>query len=326
MNDDHVGDDARIDDAALDACEDRLTALASGDRPRGEDAAEDLLLTLLADWRAETAAAPLPELPGDREIAEALAPNVTPLRPRRGWVPGGEHHHGVRPAMWQAVTGAAAVAAVLVGGLSVAAHNSAPGDPLWGVNKSIFAEHAGNVELVSELSDSLSRAESAARTGDRDTAERLLQEVSERLDQVGDAEKRVELIRMRDAIERDLSRVTPTSVPSPAPAPRPPMATPGPQTLVPAPPEAAAGAPTPTMPVIPVPLDGLSISTTLQIPIDTSRLQDLLSSDTDEPEQDMGAMNDPDGPDVQPTVVPTPAKTTTRPTATAAPDRVRGGN
>ena len=49
-----------------------------------------------------------------------------------------------------AVTGAAAVAAVIVGGLSVAAHSAMPGDPLWGVSKTMFSDRAGNVELVME--------------------------------------------------------------------------------------------------------------------------------------------------------------------------------
>ncbi len=122
MNDDEVDPGTRDDDASLtdERCEPGeverddalLDALAAGDRP----ASEDPLLALLSDWRAEVGAAPLPGLPSAEEIEIALAPNVSRLWPRRGWAKSHEHHHGQRPALWQAVTGAAAVAAVIVGG------------------------------------------------------------------------------------------------------------------------------------------------------------------------------------------------------------------
>lgn len=321
MNDDHVdltrgsGDPDSLehtacDEADLDRTESVLAALGAGERP---DGAEDALLALLAGWRAEVDAAPLPPLPGDDEIAAALAPNVTPLRPRRGWAPAREHHHGERPALWQAVTGAAAVAAIIVGGLSVAAHSAMPGDPLWGVSKTIFSERAGDVELVADLSQHLAAADAAAREGHTEEAKRLLGEVTDRLDEVSDAAERVELMKRRDAIRRDLSRITPTTVPSPAPAPPLPPA-PGAATLVPVPvpplPTTPVLPPPPAgLPVIPVPLDGLRISTTLRIPIDPQRLQDFLSPTTGQevPQED------------EPTAQPAP--TTTR-TVTTVPTAV----
>lgn|GEM_PF-2840291 len=297
------------DDASLDAQEILLAALGAGERPVGGDAAEQRLLDVLADWRASTEAAPLPALPTDREIHEALSPEVVSLHSRRGRVRAGEHHHGRRPAMWQAVTGAAAVAAVLVGGLSVAAHQSAPGDPLWGVNKTIFADHAGEVELVSELTDSLQRAGDAARNGDRDTAARLLEEVSARLGQVGDPGQRVELMRLRDAIERDLSRVTPTAVPSPAPAPAPEAGRP-PQSIVPVTPTSPVEPPvSPTAPpVVPVPPDALRTSSSPVPPVDPQRLQDLLSPSTVQPGPDVRQLAPEGGAGgASPTAVPTSA-------------------
>ncbi|WP_314038505.1 anti-sigma-D factor RsdA [Dietzia sp. CH92] len=324
MNDDDVDPGRRDDAASLDVPDadhpevDRddalLDALGRGERPEGDDP----LLALLADWRAETDAVELPALPSYEEIEVALAPNVSRLWPRRGWVSAGDHHHGRRPALWQAVTGAAAVAAVIVGGLSVAAHSAMPGDPLWGVSKTIFSDRAGDVELVNDLTEFLSAADLAAREGDRGEAERLLDEVSERLDEVTDASERVELMKRRDAIKRDLSRVTPSTVPSPEPAPAPaPAPAPGAATLVP-------GVPVPLpsnlippppagMPVIPLPLDGLRISTTLQIPIDTQRIQDFLAPTTGRPSGDVG-QDQLDGP-------PSPSRTTVTqvPTPTQQP-------
>ena len=353
MNDDDVdhttgpGDDASLDHAAcdpadLDATEAALAALGAGGRPGDAD---DPLLALLADWRAETAAAPLPALPSDEEIAAALSPNVVPLRPLRGWARRHEHHHGQRPALWQAVTGAAAVAAIIVGGLSVAAHSAMPGDPLWGVSKTMFSDRAGDVELVATLSEHLAEADAAAREGDTDRAKRLLGEVSERLDEVSDAAERVELMKRRDAIRRDLSRVVPTTVPSPEPRPADP-ARPGPgaATLVPAP-----GMPLPNqplvpppgagLPVIPVPLDGLRISTTLQIPVDPQRLRDLIpprqsQEPAPRPEQDMQQLHQAPAPETQAPVtsVPTspvqptaPADLTAQESEAAPPSPSAGG-
>ena len=295
MNDDDFGQQGWDDVASLDAQDvDRaevarddelLDLLGNGDLTDSDDP----LVALLAGWRAETDAAAMPPLPSAEEIEVAMAPNVTQLRPRRGWTRRGDHHHGTRPALWQAVTGAAAVAAMIVGGLSVAAHSAMPGDPLWGVSKTIFSDRAGEVELVNDLSEFLAAADDAAREGDHGEAERLLEQVSERLDEVDNAAERVELMKRRDAIRRDLSRVTPSAVPSPAPAPAPaPGQAPSPQqgqaTLVPGVPVPLPSnlipPPAPGMPVIPLPMDGLGISTTLQIPIDTQRLQDFLAPTT----------------------------------------------
>ncbi|MFL0580424.1 hypothetical protein [Dietzia sp. 179-F 9C3 NHS] len=321
MNDDadHTtgpGDDASLyhaacDPADLDATEAALAALGAGGHPGDAD---DPLLALLADWRAETAAAPLPALPSDEEIAAALSPNVVPLR---GWARRREHHHGQRPALWQAVTGAAAVAAIIVGGLSVAAHSAMPGDPLWGVSKTMFSDRAGDVELVATLSEHLAEADAAAREGDTDRAKRLLGEVSERLGEVSDAAERVELMKRRDAISRDLSRVVPTTVPSPEPRPADP-ASPGPgaATLVPAP---AMPLPDTGLPVIPVPLDGLRISTTLQIPVDPQRLRDLIppqQSQEPRPEQDLQQLHQAPAPETQAPVTSVPTSPV-QPTAPA---------
>lgn len=336
MNDDHVDPVFRsedvasladgIDPAEIDRDDAFLAALGAGERPAGGDA-DAALLAILANWRDEVDSAPLPALPGDDEIAVALSPNITRMRPRSGWAKSHEHHHGERPALWQAATGAAAVAAVIVGGLSVAAHSAMPGDPLWGVSKSIFSDRAGNVELVSDLSEHLTAADLAARDGDRDTAERLLGEVTDRLDEVDDAAERVELMKRRDAIQRGLSRVTPSSVPSPAPAPPPEAApAPGPATIAPGAPGPLPShllppPPPPGMPVIPLPLDGIKIPTTLQIPIDTQRLQDFLSPTTGQhapSTPDDEAMLAPQNPS-RTTVTQVP--TTQAPTQSAVPSK-----
>ena len=332
MNDDDVDPgtgtmpprSARMMSTAEVARDESSSTFGGGDRPAGDDPPGAARRLACRDRGSGTTRASRRR--GDRG---ALAPNVSRLWPRGGRSRSGGHHHGRRPALWQAVTGAAAVAAVVVGGLSVAAHSAMPGDPLWGVSKTIFSDRAGEVELVNDLSEYLAAADDAAREGDRDEAERLLEKVSQRLDEVSDASERVELMKRRDAILRDLSRVTPSAVPSPAPAPEPaPAPPPGQATLVPgalpAPlPSNLVPPPPPGMPVVPLPLDGLHISTTLQIPLDTQRIQDFLNPTTGQPadtlDEDTLLQQQPSPSRTTVTQVPTPTtalKTTKSPAAT----------
>ncbi|MBB1043793.1 hypothetical protein G6018_04545, partial [Dietzia sp. DQ11-44] len=104
---------------------------------------------------------------------------------------------------------------------------------------------------------------------------------------------------------------------APAPAPGPGQ---GPATLVPGVPVPLPSnlipPPPPGMPVIPLPLDGLRISTTLQIPIDTQRIQDFLAPTTGRPQP--GEV-DGTGPAPSPTRTTVTQVPTSGPAATSAP-------
>ena len=96
--------------------------------------------------------------------------------------------------------------AVAVGSMSIMAFNAQPGDPLWNVNQSIFGGESTDIDLVSALERDLAAANDALSRGDTAKTDRLLQSVSERLDGVESAADRVNLIRIRDQIQRQLDR------------------------------------------------------------------------------------------------------------------------
>lgn len=251
-----------------------LDALGRGDRPDAVDSTDDALFDLLLGARDATEAAPLPEGPSEYEIDTAFdrgvaadetgANQVASLdaaRERR------EHRRGSRRrGMSTMAVGAASLVAVAVGSLSIMAYNSQPGDPLWNVNQSIFGGESSDVDLVSALERDLAAANDALSRGDNEEASRLLQTVSDRLDGVESAADRVNLIRIRDQIQRQLDRGQAGergALPAPAePEPEPGQIQPDdeqapvPSTTTSVPPSVLQQAPEPTMAPEPPPVEG----------------------------------------------------------------------
>lgn len=191
-----------------------LDALGQGERPDAVDSTDDALFDLLLGARSATEAAPFPEGPSEYEIDTAFergaatdedgTEHVTSLdeaRERR------EHRRRGRKRGLSTITvGAASLVAVAVGSFSIMAFNAQPGDPLWNVNQSIFGGESTDIDLVSALERDLAAANDALSRGDTAKSDRLLQSVSERLDGVESAADRVNLIRIRDQIQRQLDR------------------------------------------------------------------------------------------------------------------------
>lgn len=232
--------DDQYDVDAVDAVDDLLDALSRGERPEAADAADGALYDLLLGWRDEVEAEPLPAGPTQHDIdsayGESAVPSLAVARKRREERRRPAVNHG-RNAFF---VGAAAVLAVAFGSLSVLAYSAQPGDALWQVNKTFFNNNAEGIELVSALRGDLDAANAALAAGDRERATELLESVSARLDGVQSAADRVELIRLRDQIERDINR---GAAPAPAPAPQvEPTQPPAPQ---PSPAPAPAPAPQP---------------------------------------------------------------------------------
>ena len=191
-----------------------LDALGQGERPDAVDSTDDALFDLLLGARSATEAAPFPEGPSEYEIDTAFergaatdedgTEHVTSLDEARGRR---EHRRGGRKRGLSTIAvGAASLVAVAVGSMSIMAFNAQPGDPLWNVNQSIFGGESTDIDLVSALERDLAAANDALSRGDTAEADRLLQSVSERLDGVESAADRVNLIRIRDQIQRQLDR------------------------------------------------------------------------------------------------------------------------
>lgn len=191
----------RADDALLDAIAggagraDLGPGYGFGAGTSAADQADDeRIAAILAAWRADIEADPMPELVGLDDAVEA----VTAGHEARDRV-----RSRARRRMPFAVAAAAAVLAIA--GMTVAVHGSKPGDALFGVNKVFFAEHAAEVAQVEEVRSNLERADAAVRQGDREGARRALEAAGLGLPQVP-APERPSLETERDRVEGSLTQ------------------------------------------------------------------------------------------------------------------------
>lgn len=149
-----VEDDGPIDLVELQADDELINALSSGlgvsgPGQQGYDA-NDRLVAMLASWRADVEAEPMPQLVEPDVAAEVLAPSrrsrrVSYLRP---------------------VIAAVAVAACGLGVLSVTAHEAQPGDSLWGLSKVLYSERAEQVQAAADLRTGIERVNAKLASGD----------------------------------------------------------------------------------------------------------------------------------------------------------------
>ena len=222
--------DGPVDLAAVRADDALIDALAGGAGAAGDSgsygfggADDDRLAAILAEWRADIEADPMPELVTLDEAAEAVAAGHESrdrLRSRG------------RRRMPFAI--AAVAAAVACAGLTVAVHGAMPGDTLWGVSKVFFSERAATVERVEEVRNRIEAANGALARGDTQAAREQLAQVNIVIPQVA-PEQRAPLVVERDRVQSSLrndpapARDRPgagASEPAPAPAPSSPTPTP----------------------------------------------------------------------------------------------------
>lgn len=281
----------------MDGVDRMLDALGRGQHPADDGDANDPLLTLLYTWRSDVAADPLPAGPSAEDIDDAFsAAKVTRLdSARRARDDRRRPRHG--HAWSAAAIAAAAVAAVALGSASIMAYSAGPGDALWGVHKTLFNHDAASVELVADLQRDLDSADAALDAGDTERAAQILDSVSERIDDVESAADRVDLIRRRDQIERDINREQSAdsgAVQAPVPAPpvtstppsQPPVSptAPQPSPSVVVPPQTSIPLPPSTPPTTSVPLTSptvpstatSTVSRTSEPPVDPLDPEDLM--------------------------------------------------
>jgi hypothetical protein len=192
--------DGPVDLAAVRADDALIDALAGGAGAAGDldgygfgGTDDDRLAAILAAWRADIEADPMPELVTLDEAADAVAAGHESrdrLRSRG------------RRRMPFAI--AAVAAAVACAGLTVAVHGAMPGDTLWGVSKVFFSERAQNVERVEEVRSRINAANDALGHGDVATARQQLAQVNIAIPQVA-PEQQPPLAAERDRVQSSLS-------------------------------------------------------------------------------------------------------------------------
>lgn len=196
----------RADDALLDAIAGGAGRAEFGpgygfgsSSPADDQADDERIAAILAAWRADIEADPMPELVSLDDAMEA----VTAGHEARDRVRG-----RARRRMPFAVAAAAAV--VAVAGLTVAVHGSQPGDALFGVNKVFFSEHAAEVQRVDDVRQTIDRANQAIQRGDRETARRELASANLALPDLP-APERAPLQTKHDEVESSLAPEPPSS-------------------------------------------------------------------------------------------------------------------
>lgn len=171
----------RADDALLDAI---AGGAVTGGLGRDEDVFghpgqdDDHLAAILAAWKADIEADPMPELVSLEEAAEAVEAGHE-ARDRRA--------SRARRRMPFAV--AAAAIAVALAGLTVAVHSAQPGDAMFGLTKVFFSQQADNATKAQEARATIEQANQAIRRGDPATAQSLLQSAAGQIQAVQPADQ-----------------------------------------------------------------------------------------------------------------------------------------
>lgn len=189
-------DAATVDMEAVRADDRLLDALARNQMPGGfgTDASDQQLASLLAGWRYEIDAVPMPSGPTIDEIEAEIAR--------------GGRMDSRRTAMrrLRVVAGAASVALVAFGAVTVLAQNSNPGDPLWGVKQAMFGSAASATVASADAQSNLEQAEQALSTGDKRRAAELLVEAQKKVGGMSGDDSRQ---RMQDWTQRLAQQVGP---------------------------------------------------------------------------------------------------------------------
>ncbi|MBA4022092.1 MAG: hypothetical protein C0482_06980 [Gordonia sp.] len=130
------------------------------------------LASLLSNWRSDIMAQPLPAGPTLEEVEAGIESQRRADSRRRS----------LRLVRFTA--GAAAGFAILFGGVSVVAHNAAPGDALWGVKEVMFGADASATQAVADVQADIDRAEQALAAGDKPAATTFLDRAQSQLSDV----------------------------------------------------------------------------------------------------------------------------------------------
>lgn len=231
---DEVADEP-IDLVAVQADDELISALAAGmsvSAPGvGGYDADDQVAALLATWRAEVDAQPLPELVDlDTAMGTVQAASRPPGRRARHLFP---------------LAAAAAMIVFTIGGVSVGAADARPGDTLWGVSRVLYSERAESVEAAERVEVRIAEAKDALTRGQPLIAAQALAAAEEDLVAVRAEEGLAELAEVQSFLEAKAAE-TPPGRPI---QPGTPLAS-DPSRPVPA---RAATEPSPTSPAAPAP-------------------------------------------------------------------------
>jgi hypothetical protein len=177
---------------------DEHTVNGHGARLAGVDFDDEQLNALLLAWRQDVDSVPVPEMV-DTKTAVATVTAARSARRRR-------------PRLLVPVAAAAAILAIGFAGVGMAARDAEPGDPLWGLSKVLYADHARSVEAARSVRADLNDAQSALQQGKTDVAKDALAAAGSALSSVAREDGKDDLTAKHESLLEQL-----TSTPGPPP-------------------------------------------------------------------------------------------------------------
>ncbi|WP_280460470.1 anti-sigma-D factor RsdA [Nocardia carnea] len=191
-----------VDISAVRRDDELIDAIARGGPIPTESTEELQLATLLADWRAEIVAPPLPDAPDLDTVVAAVNQEIGARQARISAQSGG------RLRLLRPIATTAAALALVFGGLSVFSYQAEPGDALWRVKEVVFSEQAQST-VVQYADDNLAAAQELLDEGKPEQAKARLEQASANATQVDDPAKRNELAARWRELVGQVGKVAP---------------------------------------------------------------------------------------------------------------------
>jgi hypothetical protein len=152
---------------------------------------DDELTRVLAAWRREVHATPVPELVDtSTALATIRAAARQPVRRRN--------------PVFGSAAAAAAVFVIAFSGVGLVAKSAQPGDHLWGVTQVLYSDYARSVETAAAVRTELNEANTALKQNNPERARAALQRVQQQLPVIGEAEGHTDLTARHRQLEQRL--------------------------------------------------------------------------------------------------------------------------
>jgi hypothetical protein len=222
--DDVAGADAPIDLVAVQADDELVNALGArpardvpahdllAPPPGGHDtggpdsggrARDDRLVSMLAAWRAEIDAEPIPEL---LDLDAAVAAVVAGVQAQEF---AARRRRSGRLRHLAPLAAAAAIIVATVSGVGLGSQNAVPGDTLWPIQKVVNPERAESVEAKVEVESRLEKVRTALANGDTATAASELQAIRTQIPAVRGQEGQPQLTQEQEFLAAKLADTPP---------------------------------------------------------------------------------------------------------------------
>jgi hypothetical protein len=244
-----------IDLVAVQADDELVNALGSGAAVTYGDCApgadpdlrrhrDERLVTMLAAWRAEIEAEPIPELVDLDTAVAAVASGM------KAGAAGARRKRADRLRHLAPLAAAAAIIVATVSGVGLGSQNAVPGDVLWPIQKVVNPERAESVETKIEVESRFELVRAALSSGDTIAAARELEAISTEIPEVRDEEGQPQLLQEQEFLAAKLAETPPGT---PADLSTPPTSDPSLQSTAaaPAPLPSAATSTDPSQSVVP---------------------------------------------------------------------------